>query len=95
MTMPTKTTSLSKSVTVKIQRVGESPTRVPGLRAFTIDAAPDLERPETLGLQFQTVDAWKATLCDRARQTGRPVRVTWKRTTYGKTLTKVQFVERT
>jgi hypothetical protein len=93
--MTTTIRPLSKSVTVKIQRVGESPTRVPGLRAFTIDAAPDLERPETLGLQFQTVDAWKATLCDRARQTGRWVRVTWKRTTFGKTLTKVQFVEPT
>lgn len=81
------------SATVKIRRVQDGKTRFPGLHVYTIDAEPEQERPETLGLQFQTLDGWKASACDRARQMGKWVKVIWKTTQYGKTIQTVRFVE--
>ena len=73
------------TVTLKIFRVIGSKTRVPGITAYLIEG----DNLDGRLVQVQTVDAWRASLCDRARQTGKPVTIQYEDTRYGKTIRKV------
>ncbi len=79
------------TVTLTIFRVTESKTRTPGVRAFLIEG----DTPQGRLVQVQTIDPWRATLCDRARQTHQPITVQYEETRYGKTIRKVSFNEPT
>lgn len=60
---------------VHIADVSPYATSVPGLNRFRVDAE-NWER-------FWTVNAFKASLCERARALGVPVKITWKDGRFG------------
>lgn len=70
---------MSETVVVKIQRVSEGRTRPDwkhpkGRRRFEIDAVP-VDDPST-AVWCSTLDPWRASLCDRARQSGQTLALT-------------------
>jgi hypothetical protein len=68
---------------VTIVRVQQFDTRIPGLHRYTIDA----DEVGTGAIkQYGTINAWLASLCDRARE---PVQVTWKDSRFGKDIVQV------
>lgn len=79
---------------VRVWSVTES--RVSSLRSsprlYLIDAVVDQD-----GLvvheQYQTLNAWKATLCEQAKAKHLPVRVTWEPSKYGKRLVRAELIE--
>lgn len=62
-----------------------------GLRQFIIDAT--LVANPTRSLQLQTLNAFAASLCQRAKETNRPIAVTHERTKYGETLRSAHFLK--
>ena len=69
---------------VKVFSVTSSETRQPGLRVFVVTT--NLVARPTECLQLETVNAWAASVCQRAHDIGRAVLVTHERTKYGQTL---------
>lgn len=76
---------------VRIFRVAGGGTRVPGVQQFVIDATL-VARPD-VALQLQTVNAYAASLCQRAKDLSRPIAVTHERTKYGETLKAAHFLK--
>lgn len=71
---------------VVIERVsGPIQTRNPHVQQFLIDAH-QVGR-ETLHEQYETINQWAASLCQRSM--GQSVSVTWKRSPFGKDLVAV------
>lgn len=44
-------------------------------------------------IQLQTLNAWAATLCQRAKDQSKSIAVTWEQTAYGPTLKQAHFVK--
>lgn len=76
---------------VRIFRVASSETVTPGLQQFVIDTT--LVADPTRSLQLQTVNAFAASLCQRAKETGRSIAVTHERTKFGETLRSAHFLK--
>ena len=76
---------------VRIFCVSSVETQRPGVRQFTIDAT--LVAQPTRALQLQTVNAYAASLCLRAKELSRPIAVTHERTRYGQTLRDAHFLK--
>lgn len=76
---------------VRVFRITSSETIKPGVRQFVIDTT--LVADPTRWLQLQTINAYAATLCQRARDLHRPIAVEHKRTAYGETLVKAHFLK--
>lgn len=74
---------------VRVFRVSSSPA-AKGLTQYVIDTT--LVALPTRSLQLQTVNAYAASLCQRAKDLGKPIAVTHKPTPYGETLTKAHFL---
>lgn len=76
---------------VRVFHVTSSETIVPGLRQFlittTLAARPDI------CLQVQTVNAYVASLCQRAKDLNRPIAVLHERTRFGETVRAAHFVK--
>ncbi len=76
---------------VRVFRVTSSETIRPGVRQFVIDST--LVANPTRSLQLQTINQYAASLCQRAKDLGKPIAVEHKRTAYGETLVKAHFVK--
>ena len=73
-----------------VRRVFRSST-LKGLPKWRIDA--DYANGTALGFQATTLNALKASMCDRARVTGREIDLTWFEGPAGKYIADVQLVE--
>lgn len=72
------------TVTLTVHRIVKTPTQKPGLDEFLIEG----ESTGGQTMQLQTVNAWRASLCEQARRMGQPITVAYERTRYGKTIRK-------
>lgn len=75
---------------VRVFRVVGSPVRGGG-QQFVIDTT--LVAQPSRSLQLQTLNAFAASLCQRAKETGRAIAVEHERTQYGETLTSAYFLK--
>jgi len=76
---------------VRVFHVSSQETTTPGLRLFVI-TTNKVARP-TECLQFETVNALAASLCQRAKEMERSIVVTWEKSKFGKTLLSAHFVK--
>lgn len=76
---------------VRIFRVSKGPTNVQGLEQFVIDAT--LVANPTRSLQLETVNAFAASLCERAKALNEPIAVQHQATKYGQTLQSAHFLK--
>lgn len=76
---------------VRIFNVSSSLSRL-GFRVYIIHSTK-VARPD-VSVQLQTVNAWAASLCQQAKQSGRPIVVEHEQTKYGPTLRAAHFLER-
>lgn len=74
-------------VTVTVERVMERQVRL-GYQQFKRKFDVSTKEHRTL---FQTWDAWTASLCDRARMTGRRLVLSTRDTKWGPEIVKVEF----
>lgn len=61
---------------VKVERVDPVPTSKPGCTNYTVTAITIEGTPRTV--QYQTINEWKASICDQARKNKTAIWVTWK-----------------
>lgn len=61
---------------VRIENVTQIPTKNPDVYEFTVYAAK-MDK-DGFAIVFQTFNAWKASLCEKARKDKRPIWITWK-----------------
>ncbi len=82
-----------KTVTVcHVGGVTASPTSKPGCVQYLIDVTAVANQHglcETY--QFQTLNQWRASIFQRAKELGRSVRVTWKPTAFGRKVLEAQL----
>ena len=76
---------------VRVFSVTSSEMAMPGLRQFVITTT--LVAQPTECLQLQTLNAWAASLCQRAKDLNRPIAVKHERTKYGETLRSAHFLK--
>lgn len=76
---------------VRVFRVDRAATADPDLPVFLVWAT--LVAQPTESLQLQTVNAYAASLCLRAKDLDRAIAVTWERTKYGPTLKRASFLK--
>lgn len=76
---------------VRVFSVTSGDTNQPGLKVFVITTTL-VARP-TECLQLETVNAYAASLCQRAKELGRNIAVTWEDTKYGQTLKSAHFLK--
>jgi hypothetical protein len=75
---------------VMIERVDQAQTGKPDCISYTI-TAHTVEGSRHV--QYQTLSDWKASACEIARQTGKPIRIRWTNDGHGKRISRVE-VER-
>lgn len=71
-----------------VERVDPCTTVNPSVTSYLVFGA---DTTTALGLQVQTICAWRAALCSRALETQQPIRVTWADSRYGKKLVEVEL----
>jgi len=76
---------------VRVLSVTDQETQVPNLRLFIITAVK-VARPDVC-VQVETVNAYAASLCERAQVLGRPIAIEHERTKYGNTLRGAHFIK--
>lgn len=76
---------------VRVFAVTCGETVTPGLRQFVITTNL-VARPSEC-LQLQTINAYAASLCQRAKELDRPIAVTHTRTRFGETLKSAHFLK--
>lgn len=76
---------------VRVFSVTQADTVNPDLKQFIIWATL-IARPSE-SLQLQTLNAYAASLCYRAKETNRTIAVTWYPTRYGPTLKTCHFLK--
>ncbi len=76
----------------RIFRVGGPFPVAGGSQQFIVDAT--LCANPTRSIQVQTLNAWAASLCQRARDEGLPIVLKHEATKYGATLREAHFLEK-
>jgi hypothetical protein len=76
---------------IEVAQVFGAPTRKPGCTLFVV-TGHTLGLPSTT-VQYGTLNRWKASLCERAKETGQPVQVTWKDGRVGRDLVEVELAQ--
>ena len=72
--------------TVFVRTIWKHDTVKPGVHLYIVNA-DDVETGRLE--QYQTVNAWLASLCQRAKDETRRATITWDRTKYGRTIRRV------
>jgi hypothetical protein len=74
---------------VTVDRIDCVPTRKPACMQYWI-VAHTVAYPSQL-VRYQTVDHWRASLCEQAKVTGLPLQVTWRDHRFGRELVSVEI----
>ena len=72
---------------VTIERIDAVPTAKAGLLSYTITGVTSDRRT----VQVQTVSAWRAAICERAKDSGAAIWIGSKDSRYGRDLVTVEF----
>lgn len=74
---------------ISVDRVDETATVKPHCTRFIVSGTTIALPSEAV--QYETVDRWRASVCERARETGQLVKVTWRDSRFGRELVDVEI----